>query len=539
MRKLYTYIESVLKDGQKNRMVRQFLFVFKQFKAGMTLRITHLKSQFALHKVMPLRQRYVFSKSGRVRMRYRCAIGVFALSLIGAPIASYVSSYLTVGPFSSVSGSEAMVLASADVEPLQDISETGVVEEGMQKTISEAMRAASEKLLKKPRSLNQTLTIEQGQTIAGALQSAGLGGDETVRVMTALKTHYDPRNVKVGQVIDVRFKNVLSQDEAHQGDEWNVELAEMNMKLSPFKALEVKRNGEKLVSKIKEAALKEKTNARSVKVNGSVYGSAKRSGVPSGVVAQLIKAYSGSINFKRDIHAGDEIDVLYESKETEDGEFAKLGNVLYASVMVGGKQKAIYRHKKSNGRVGYYYKNGKSVRKGLMRHPISGVRISSGYGMRRHPISGRKKMHTGIDYAARSGTPIRAASDGVISYAARRGGYGKYISIRHNSRLSTAYAHMSRYAKGMRNGKRVKQGQIIGYVGSTGHSTGPHLHYEVLVNGKHVNPRSSNLPMDDSLGGKELQRFKANIRRYDQEYASRVKSVEVAASNKLSSKRIH
>ena len=253
----------------------------------------------------------------------------------------------------------------------------------------------------------------------------------------------------------------------------------------------------------------------------------------------LIRAYSGNVDFQRDIRKGDEIDVLYESKETENGEFAKLGNVLYANLTIGGKQKAIYRHKKKNGRVGYYYKNGKSVRKGLMRHPITGVRISSGYGMRRHPISKRRKMHTGIDYAAPTGTPIRAASDGVLTYVGRKGGYGKYISIKHNSRLSTAYAHMSRYAKGMKNGKRVKQGQIIGYVGSTGHSTGPHLHYEVRVNGKHVNPRSAKLPMDDSLTGKELQRFKANIRSYGQEYASRVKSVDLAASKALSSKAIH
>jgi len=169
----------------------------------------------------------------------------------------------------------------------------------------------------------------------------------------------------------------------------------------------------------------------------------------------------------------------------------------------------VYRFTPSDGRTDYFKPNGESIRRALLRTPIDGARISSGFGMRKHPILGYSRMHKGIDFAAPTGTPIFAAGDGVITQIGRNGGYGNYIRIRHNSRYSTAYAHISRFAKGIRKGSRVRQGQVIAYVGSTGRSTGPHLHYEVLVEGKQTNPRSIKLPTGQILEGEDLKAFQA------------------------------
>ena len=528
MRNLYIYVRAKIKNGQKTRIERSLAVTFKRVRSRMALRMTSFKSYFTLHRLFPLRQRYILAKSGGVRLRYRCVVAMFAVSILGTSFASFIPEYTANARVLPVLDHEevasALKIPAAD-EPvtLFDVSAD------MQDKISESIRLAPKKLLKAPRSLEQTLKVGKGQTIAGILQDAGLGGDETARAMKALKVQYDPRRVKAGQTIDVRFKKAAIKEGDRQKDDWNVELAEMKIPLSPLKTVTVKRDGEKFISDLKEPELRDRTNARQATIQTSVYGSAAKSGIPSAVVAQLIRAYSHNIDFQRDIRRGDSIEVLYESKETENGTFAKLGDVLYANLTVGGREMPIYRHKHKDGRVGFYYANGKSIRKTLLRTPINGARMSSGYGMRRHPVLGYNKMHKGVDFAAPTGTKIYAAGDGVLTYAGRKGSYGKYISIRHNGKISTAYAHLSRLAKGMRKGKRVKQGQVIGYVGSTGRSTGPHLHYEVLVHGKQVNPGRVDLPTGESLSGAELKRFKANIASYNQEYASRVKPVEVAS----------
>jgi len=169
----------------------------------------------------------------------------------------------------------------------------------------------------------------------------------------------------------------------------------------------------------------------------------------------------------------------------------------------------IFLHSPSEGEADYFDPKGQSVRKALLRTPIDGARISSGYGKRRHPILGYNKMHRGVDFSAPRGTPVYAAGKGVVEYASRNGAYGKYIRIRHGGEFKTAYAHLKGYAKGIARGKRVKQGQVIGYVGSTGRSTGPHLHYEVLRNGKQTNPRNMKLPAGPKLAGQSLESFQA------------------------------
>ena len=225
-----------------------------------------------------------------------------------------------------------------------------------------------------------------------------------------------------------------------------------------------------------------------------------------------------SVDFQRQLQQGDAFELVY--KKTTDritGETLSVGDVHYVGMVLSGKKIGYYRHQNSNGSIGRYDKNGKSAVRTLMRTPVNGARLSSSYGMRKHPISGYNKLHKGVDFAVPSGTPILAAGSGRIELAGWNGNYGRYIRIRHNNTYQTAYAHLSAIAKGVYAGSQVEQGQVIGYVGSTGRSTGPHLHYEILVNRRQVNPMTINLPTGKNLPDMDKDSFKntvANINEY-------------------------
>jgi murein DD-endopeptidase MepM/ murein hydrolase activator NlpD len=228
----------------------------------------------------------------------------------------------------------------------------------------------------------------------------------------------------------------------------------------------------------------------------------------------MIRIFSFDVDFQRELQPGDSFEVLYEALFEDDGSLAKTDGVLYASLTLSGERLDMYNFTPQSGHDDFFDRKGQSVRKTLMRTPIDGARLSSRFGMRKHPVLGYTRQHKGVDFAAPRGTPIYAAGDGVIESAGRNGGYGKYLRIRHNSTYKTAYGHMTRIAKGMRRGKRVRQGQIIGYVGSTGRSTGPHLHYEVLRGGRQVNPLKIKLPSGEKLKAADLasfQRHRAGI----------------------------
>ncbi|MCK5275569.1 MAG: M23 family metallopeptidase, partial [Alphaproteobacteria bacterium] len=222
-----------------------------------------------------------------------------------------------------------------------------------------------------------------------------------------------------------------------------------------------------------------------------------------------IRIFSWDVDFQRDIRKGDGFEVMYERFFDDNGELAHNGEVVYASLTLSGKRHAVYRHILKNGDVDYFDEKGQSAKKALMRTPIDGARLSSGFGKRKHPILGYTKMHKGLDFAAPRGTPIYAAGNGTVNYAGKKGGYGNYVRIRHNGTYQTAYAHMSGIARGVRKGKRVNQGQVIGYVGTTGRSTGNHLHYEVIRNGKFINSRRMHLPSGKALKGDDLAAFTA------------------------------
>jgi murein DD-endopeptidase MepM/ murein hydrolase activator NlpD len=209
--------------------------------------------------------------------------------------------------------------------------------------------------------------------------------------------------------------------------------------------------------------------------------------------------------------------MVFERWRDDEGRTVRTGDLRFVSLDARGKEKAFYRFTAPGGKdADWYGPDGKSARRSLMKTPINGARLSSGFGVRRHPILGYSKMHKGTDFAAPTGTPIMAAGDGVIAKAGVMGGYGNYIRIKHSDGYDTAYAHMSRFTKGMRGGARVRQGQVIGYVGSTGRSTGPHLHYEVLFRGQHINPMSLRVPTGRNLSGKALDSFLVARQEIDQ-----------------------
>ncbi|MGB1361276.1 MAG: peptidoglycan DD-metalloendopeptidase family protein, partial [Alphaproteobacteria bacterium] len=258
--------------------------------------------------------------------------------------------------------------------------------------------------------------------------------------------------------------------------------------------------------------LVESQNSANGEITSSLYKAMEQNGVKRGAINDFINLFSFDVDFQRDIRKGDSFDVGFSEYTNQEGNFVRSGNIRYAELSVQGIRKRYYKYKASSGRVDYYDSNGKSGRKALMKTPIEGARLSSSFGRRKHPVLGYTKIHKGTDFAAPRGTPIFAAGDGRIEYAGRNGSFGIYIRIRHNGSYKTAYAHMSGIAKGVRRGRSVRQGQVIGYVGTTGRSTGNHLHYEVYKNGRAINSRTMKLPSGKQLKGKELKEFKVFIK---------------------------
>ena len=238
----------------------------------------------------------------------------------------------------------------------------------------------------------------------------------------------------------------------------------------------------------------------------SLYKSASEQNIPANTIIEFARIYGFQVDFQRDIRKEDRFQIMYEIFLDEDKKIVETGNILFANLILSGEDNSLYYFDKE-GNEGHYDRNGKSIEKALMKTPINGARLSSSYGMRKHPIDGFNKMHRGTDFAAPMGTPIMASGSGVIKKAGWCGGGGNCVQIRHNSTYETIYAHMSKFARGIKSGVRVKQGQIIGYVGSTGKSTGPHLHYEVIVNGKKVNSQTLKLPSGKILKGEERKIF--------------------------------
>lgn len=472
-------------------------------------------------KILHVRHRYMFTRHNKIRLRYVAsafcvvmASGIFALTLSQNSHQVQAQAYPSNLELAQQAGDEAE-------NSLSKMLDTRLY--GRFSLASASMRSI-------PQPKKEMIKIKSGDALSVVLEEKGIGAGEAREMIKVLSDHYDPRRIRVGQEIELNF------DPNKNGD---YEFVSMNMALGPLKSVSVTRNGGGFQSHLDEKEVSKVANAGAATIQTSVFGSAGKAGIPKGVTADLIRIYSWDVDFQRDIRSGDKIEVLYDAFQTVGGYVAKTGDIRYAKLTIGGVEKPIYRFKMADGRVDYFGRDGISIKRTLMKTPIDGARMSSGYGMRRHPILGYNKMHKGMDFAAPTGTPIYAAGDGVVETAGRKGAYGHYIRIRHNSKLKTAYAHLSKYKKGISAGKRVKQGQVIGYVGSTGRSTGPHLHYEVLKNGKQVNPRSVNLPTGEELTGKQLAKFKAMVKQIDREYMNVQRDMKFARKKNEDSKRFN
>lgn len=376
-----------------------------------------------------------------------------------------------------------------------------------------------------PKNLERLITVRSGDTFMKIMTGVSISRADAHNAIKAMREVYNPRDLRPGQTLTARFESPAAPGQGPR-------FVGLSFKPSVDRTIQVTRTGR---GGFEAHRLDRELDHRVAHLGGSIdvslYTAAKQAGLPPSVVVDMIKLFSWDVDFQRDIQPGDTFNVMVERSHLKNGEIAKWGDVLYADMTVSGKTQRYYRFetKSRNGRsvVGYFDDKGYSVRKPLLKTPIDGARLSSGYGKRRHPILGYTRMHRGVDFAAPSGTPIYAAGNGRVASVGRNGGYGRYIRIRHNGKYSTAYAHLLRYARGMKRGKRVRQGDIIGYVGSSGRSTGPHLHYEVLASGRQVNPLRLRLPSGQRLRGKNLTAFRA-VRTYlSRRLASIPKGTEV------------
>ncbi len=247
-------------------------------------------------------------------------------------------------------------------------------------------------------------------------------------------------------------------------------------------------------------------------ITNSLYADGKNNNIPNQTLIKLIQLFSFDLDFQRDIRKNTIVSVSYEKIFTEDNPEYSIGDIQYARITIKNNTLEYFKFLTDDGFIDYFNREGKNVKKSILKTPLDGARLSSSFGMRKHPISGFNKMHKGIDFAAPKGTPVYAGGNGVIEMAAVNGGYGKYIRIRHNNNYKTAYAHLSGFKNGISKGVRVNQGEIIGYVGSTGRSTGPHLHYEIIYNDKQINPLTLKLPSGKILKDRELERFTKNYK---------------------------
>jgi murein DD-endopeptidase MepM/ murein hydrolase activator NlpD len=351
-----------------------------------------------------------------------------------------------------------------------------------------------------PTTISRNLRVASGDTLMEMLTNAGVQRQEAHEAIVALRDVFSPRKLRPGHEIQLDLMAETPDAEPR--------LLALNLQPDVERYVRVTRSeSDGFIAESINRALKETTVLVAGRIENNLSADASAAGVPNAVLINLIRIFSFDVDFQRDIQPGDQFEVLYDAKLEKDGSLAKTGDILFAAMTLSGKRSDLYGYTPKSGVSDFFDEKGQSVRKTLMRTPIDGARLSSRFGMRKHPILGYTRMHRGTDFAAPTGTPIYAAGDGTVQTAGRKGAYGRYIRIRHNSTYDTAYAHLHRYAKGIKSGARVKQGQIIGYVGTSGRSTGPHLHYEVLVNGKQVNPSKIKLASGEKLKGADLQNF--------------------------------
>ena len=356
--------------------------------------------------------------------------------------------------------------------------------------------------------LVQKYYLQEGETFTGALKQADLQDDEINDVVNIISKKIDLRKLNVGTLIEtytksINDKKIINEIIIYPDIEKKIYVKKVNNK---FVAGEDKK---KLFSKLK---------LYEVEIHNSIYESLKKIDTPDEIIMEFVQLYSFDIDFQRDIRKGNKIKIFFEIYTDSQNNYIKSGNINFSEIILNDESYELYRFQSEGDEfVEYFNSDGKSATKALMKTPINGARLSSGFGMRKHPILGYNKKHQGVDFAAPTGTPIMAAGTGHIEFVGNNGGAGKYIRIKHLNGYKTSYSHLSKYASGIQKNVKVRQGQVIGYVGNTGLSTGPHLHYEVIFNGKRINPMKMKLPSGKQLKDKNLEIFIAEKERINAE----------------------
>ena len=347
-------------------------------------------------------------------------------------------------------------------------------------------------------------TVNVGETFNSILEDYSIDKKEINEIKKTLSKEINLNKLKKGQKI------IFTVDQSKNF------IKDFILQTSNVKKIYLSRdtNAEGFEQKILVTKLNKNIVYKENEILQSLYKSAMNQKIPANTIIEFARIYGFQVDFQRDIRKNDSFQIMYEIFVDDNKKIIGTGNILFANLKLSGQDNDLYYFDKE-GSEGHYDKNGKSVKKALMKTPINGARLSSPFGMRKHPIDGFNKMHRGTDFAAPMGTPIMASGDGIVKKAGWCGGGGNCVKIKHNSTYQTVYAHMSKFARGIKNGVRVKQGQIIGYVGSTGKSTGPHLHYEVIVNGKKVNSQKLKLPSGKILKGNERKLFETKKIKLD------------------------
>ena len=340
--------------------------------------------------------------------------------------------------------------------------------------------------------------MQEGENLSQILRKTELNDNEIQEIIRLAKEKIDLNKLKIGTKIET-----LSSIE-------NGDLSIQNIIIYPNKESEVFifRNDNKFKIKSNQLMLYPELVYQEVEIQNSIFESLTNVDTPESIIMEFVQLFSFDIDFQREIRQGNRIKIFYKKFNDEKQNFVKTGSIMFAEIQLHNHAYELYRFESENKKLmGYFDSKGKSATKALMKTPINGARLSSGYGMRKHPILGYNKKHQGVDFAAPIGTPIMAAGTGHIEFVGNNGGAGKYIRIKHMNGYKTAYAHLSKYASGISKNIKVKQGQTIGYVGSTGLSTGPHLHYEVWFNGERINPMTMKLPSGKKLENNDLEYF--------------------------------
>ena len=397
---------------------------------------------------------------------------------------------------------------SAGASPAVRSAMTSLQHSATGQAVAQANRALSSSMLPVETTTRQG-EIDEGQDFSDMLMDAGVPDADATAAMNALARAYPLTKLQAGQDVTLRFKR-SSQTEVFTSATFQPEdTKEITLSRQP--------DGKFVASLRMIPIIRERLAARGT-IHTSVYEAGDRAGVPHAIMAAMIKVYAHDVDFQRDVHSGDSFDILYDQPKTEQGKPVGEGAIIYAAMHIGGEVKPIYRVTFGDKSIDYFDATGHSTRRALLRTPVAVAHITSGFGMRIHPLLGYSKMHKGVDFGAPVGTPIFAAGSGTVEEIGMKNGFGRYILIRHSGTLETAYAHMSRFNQRLYRGAHVDQGEVIAYVGMSGRATGPHLHFEVHINGEQVNPMSVKMPTGRVLEGSQLLQFRGGQPRIQNEF---------------------